>query len=143
MVLPAAAADRPHQGHRASTATGCWVGVEIGSLQVSKDFGESFTELPVDPDPQECDIHRILVHPARPERIIIANGIVGHDVERGRRQDLQRMKMPGEANYPDAIVIHPDEPDLLFMSAGVGWPVHWYRAWPRARKDLQQPRRRQ
>jgi hypothetical protein len=43
-----------------------WVGVEIGSLQVSKDFGKSFTELPVDPDPQECDIHRILVHPARP-----------------------------------------------------------------------------
>ena len=53
------------------------VGVEIGSLQVSNDFGESFTELPVDPDPQECDIHRILVHPARPDRIIIANGIVG------------------------------------------------------------------
>ena len=34
--------------------------------------------------------------------------------------------MPAEANYPDAIVIHPDQPDLLFMSAGVGWPVHWY-----------------
>ena len=27
-----------------------WVGVEIGSLQVSNDFGASFTELPVDPD---------------------------------------------------------------------------------------------
>jgi hypothetical protein len=36
------------------------------------------------------------------------------------------MKMPDEANYPDAVVIHPDQPDLLFMSAGVGWPVHWY-----------------
>jgi len=36
------------------------------------------------------------------------------------------MKMPAEANYPDAVVIHPDQPDLLFMSAGVGWPVHWY-----------------
>ena len=53
------------------------VGIEIGALLVSKDFGESFVELPVDPDPQECDIHRILVHPARPDRIIIANGIVG------------------------------------------------------------------
>ena len=38
----------------------------------------------------------------------------------------QKMKMPDEANYPDAVVIHPDQPDLLFMSAGVGWPVHWY-----------------
>ena len=24
------------------------------------------------------------------------------------------------------VAIHPDQPDLLFMSAGVGWPVHWY-----------------
>ena len=36
-----------------------WVGVEIGSLQYSDDFGKSFTELTVDPDPRECDIHRI------------------------------------------------------------------------------------
>ncbi len=103
-----------------------WVGVEIGSLQVSTDFGASFTELPVDPDPQECDIHRILVHPARPDRIIIANGIVGMMSSEDGGKSFQRMKMPAEANYPDAVVIHPDQPDLLFMSAGVGWPVHWY-----------------
>ena len=54
-----------------------WAGVEIGSLQVSQDFGKSFAELTVDPDPRECDIHRILVHPDRPGRIIVANGIVG------------------------------------------------------------------
>ena len=103
-----------------------WVGVEIGSLQVSNDFGQSFAELPVDPDPQECDIHRILVHPARPDRIIIANGIVGMMSSEDGGKSFQRMKMPAEANYPDAVVIHPDQPDLLFMSAGVGWPVHWY-----------------
>jgi photosystem II stability/assembly factor-like uncharacterized protein len=102
------------------------VGVEIGSLQVSDDFGESFRELAVDPDPQECDIHRILVHPARPDRIIIANGIVGMMASEDGGKSFRRMKMPAEANYPDAIVIHPDKPDLLFMSAGVGWPVHWY-----------------
>ncbi|HEY5962878.1 MAG TPA: hypothetical protein VIU42_02560, partial [Xanthobacteraceae bacterium] len=99
-----------------------WVGVEIGSLQVSNDFGASFTELPVDPDPQECDIHRILVHPARPNRIIIANGIVGMMSSEDGGNSFQRMKMPAEANYPDAVVIHPGQPDLLFMSAGVGWP---------------------
>jgi photosystem II stability/assembly factor-like uncharacterized protein len=103
-----------------------WVGVEIGSLQVSDDFGASFTELPVDPDPQECDIHRILVHPARPNRIIIANGIVGMMMSDDGGKSFRRMAMPAEANYPDAVVIHPDQPDLLFMSAGVGWPVHWY-----------------
>jgi len=103
-----------------------WVGVEIGSLQFSDDFGRSFTELPVDPDPRECDIHRILVHPARPDRIIIANGIVGMMASEDGGRSFRCMKMPADANYPDAVVLHPDEPDLLFMSAGVGWPVHWY-----------------
>jgi photosystem II stability/assembly factor-like uncharacterized protein len=103
-----------------------WVGVEIGSLQVSDDFGKRFTELPVDPDPRECDIHRVLVHPARPNRIIIANGIVGMMVSEDGGATWRKMKMPADANYPDAVVIHPDEPDLMFMSAGVGWPVHWY-----------------
>jgi hypothetical protein len=102
------------------------VGVEIGSLQVSKDFGESFTELPVDPDPQECDIHRILVHPARPDRIIIANGLVGLMTSEDRGITWRRNPMPAGANYPDATVIHPDAPDLVYMSAGVGWPPHWY-----------------
>src|SRR4051812_17138608 len=102
------------------------VGVEIGSLQVSKDFGESFTELPVDPDPQECDIHRILVHPARPDRIVIANGLVGMMTSDDRGATWRKNPMPTGANYPDAVVIHPDQPDLIFMSAGVGWPPHWY-----------------
>ncbi len=103
-----------------------WAGVEIGSLQFSDDFGQTFTELPVDPDPRECDIHRILVHPARPNRIIIANGIVGMMASEDGGKSFTRIKMPADANYPDAVVLHPDEPDLLFMSAGVGWPVHWY-----------------
>jgi hypothetical protein len=102
------------------------VGVEIGSLQVSMDFGESFTELPVDPDPQECDIHRILVHPARPDRIVIANGLVGMMTSDDRGRTWRKNPMPAGANYPDAVVIHPDQPDLMFMSAGVGWPPHWY-----------------
>jgi hypothetical protein len=112
-----------------------WVGVEIGSLQVSEDFGKSFTELAVDPDPQECDIHRVLVHPARPNRIVVVNGIVGMMVSEDGGATFQRMKMPAEADYPDAVVIHPDEPDLMFMSAGVGWPVHWY-ALGRARGTI-------
>jgi photosystem II stability/assembly factor-like uncharacterized protein len=103
-----------------------WAGVEIGSLQVSQDFGKSFDELILDPDPRECDIHRILVHPDRPSRIIVANGIVGMMASDDAGKSFTKMKMPPDANYPDAVVIHPGQPDLLFMSAGVGWPVHWY-----------------
>jgi photosystem II stability/assembly factor-like uncharacterized protein len=76
------------------------VGVEIGSLQVSNDFGESFVELPVDPDPRECDIHRILVHPSRPDRIIIANGIVGMMASDDGGRTFYKMKMPPRRQLP-------------------------------------------
>ena len=102
------------------------VGIEIGALLVSTDFGESFVDLKVDPDPQECDIHRILVHPERPDRLIIANGIVGMMASEDGGKTWLKIPMPPAADYPDAIVIHPEQPDLLFMTAGVGWPLHWY-----------------
>lgn len=104
------------------------VGIEIGALLVSKDFGESFVELPVDADPLECDIHRILVHPDRPDRILIANGLVGVMTSEDRGATWRRNTMPQHANYPDPIVVSPKDPDLVFMSAGTGWPSNWYVA---------------
>ena len=102
------------------------VGIEIGALLVSKDFGESFTELVVDPDPVECDIHRVLVHPDRPHRLIVANGIVGVVSSDDDGATWRKSPMPPHADYPDAIVVHPDAPDTVFLTAGVGWPSHWY-----------------
>ncbi|HZL31648.1 MAG TPA: hypothetical protein VFC54_11415 [Pseudolabrys sp.] len=103
------------------------VGIEIGALLVSTDFGQSFTDLTVDPVIGENDIHRILVHPARPNRIIIANGIVGVMTSDDNGNTWRKNPMPPDANYPDPIVIHPDQPDLVFLTAGVGWPPHWYK----------------
>lgn len=103
------------------------VGIEIGALLMSEDFGESFVELRVDPNPVECDIHRILVHSSRPERIIVANGIVGLMTSEDRGAVWQKNPMPPDANYPDAIVLDPNNPDTIFMTAGAGWPPHWYR----------------
>jgi len=103
------------------------VGIEIGALLVSRDFGKSFTELPVDPNPVECDLHRVLVHPDRPRRIIIANGIVGVMSSDDDGTTWRKNPMPPAADYPDAIVLHPDDPDTVFLTAGVGWPSHWYK----------------
>ena len=111
------------------------VGIEIGALLVSKDFGESFTELAVDPDPVECDIHRVLVHPERPHRIIVANGIVGVMSSDDDGATWRKNPMPPNADYPDAIVIHPDDPDTVFLTAGVGWPSHWYEIGRRAARS--------
>jgi photosystem II stability/assembly factor-like uncharacterized protein len=102
------------------------VGIEIGALLVSKDFGESFIDLHVDANPVECDIHRILVHAARPRRFIVANGIVGVMSSDDGGTSWRKNPMPPNADYPDAIVLHPDDPDTVFLTAGFGWPSHWY-----------------
>jgi photosystem II stability/assembly factor-like uncharacterized protein len=120
----------PHIGHVKDIAfdgQNLMVGIEIGGLLVSKDFGASFTELPVDPNPVECDIHRIVVHAKRPGRIIVANGIVGVMFSEDSGETWARSKMPLRAEYPDAIVVDPENPDMIYLGVGDGWPPHWYQ----------------
>ncbi len=54
-----------------------FVGIEIGALLVSDDFGRSFKDLRIDPDPTECDVHHILIDPSEPQRMLAAVGLVG------------------------------------------------------------------
>jgi hypothetical protein len=105
-----------------------FAGVEIGALAVSSDAGKSFRELALDPDPRECDVHRILLHPARPQRIIVTNGLMGVVRSDDEGNTWARLPLPPKSNYPDAAVLHPDDPDVLFMTMGVGWPPHWYQS---------------
>jgi photosystem II stability/assembly factor-like uncharacterized protein len=104
-----------------------YVGIEIGALLRSRDGGATFEDLCVDPDPGECDLHRILIHPKRPGRILIANGLMGLMRSNDGGKSWSKDGPLPEMNYPDAYVMHPDDPDLLFVSAAVGWPPHWYK----------------
>jgi hypothetical protein len=120
----------PHAGHiKDITFDGnrLMVGIEIGALLLSQDFGESFVELPIDNNPVECDIHRIVLHADRPNRLIVANGIVGLMTSEDRGRTWTKNTMPAGAEYPDAIVCHPQDPDLIFVAVGDGWPPHWYQ----------------
>ena len=104
-----------------------FVGIEIGALLVSTDGGETFCDLALDPDPRECDVHRLIVHKDRPGELLVANGLMGIMRSDDDGAHWRRMPLPDGANYPDPIVMHPDDPDLLFLSVGVGWPPHWYK----------------
>lgn len=102
------------------------VGIEIGGCMVSTDGGETFSELPVEPEVIERDIHRILLHPDRPDRIVVANGIVGVATSEDRGATWTRNPMLPHAEYPDAFVINPRNPDEFILAAGDGWPNNWY-----------------
>jgi photosystem II stability/assembly factor-like uncharacterized protein len=120
----------PHLGHVKDIVIDgkrLFVGIEVGALLVSEDEGRSFTPLPIDPDPREVDLHRVLIHPKKPDRILISNGLAGTMVSEDRGQTWRRGLNPPGIDYPDPLVMHPDDPDLLFMAGAVGWPPHWYK----------------
>lgn len=104
-----------------------FVGIEIGGLFVSSDGGETFKDLPLHPEVRERDVHRALLHPSAPGRILVSNGLLGMMRSDDDGVTWDRGAMPPESNYPDAIAMHPDDPNLLFLSVGVGWPPHWYK----------------
>jgi photosystem II stability/assembly factor-like uncharacterized protein len=126
----------PHLGHVKDIVVhrgnDLLVGIEVGALLRSSDEGASFEELPVSADFTDIDIHRILVHPERPERIILATGWgLRASEDRGRSWT----ELPAlDINYPDAFVMHPDDPDLMVVAGARGYPPNWYeinRARPR------------
>ena len=104
-----------------------FAGIEVGALVMSEDGGHSFTDLKVDPDPVECDMHRLLIDPRTPDRMIAAVGLVGLIRTEDGGASWTRDPSLTEMEYPDGLVMHPDRPDLLFMAVGVGWPPTWYR----------------
>jgi photosystem II stability/assembly factor-like uncharacterized protein len=119
----------PHVGHVldiAAIGERLYVGIEVGALLRSDDGGASFVELPVNPDVSEVDIHRLALHPQRPDRIIAATGwgMIYSD-DRGATW-RKGTALPG-IHYPVPLVMHPDDPELLFVAGGEGWPPNWYQ----------------
>lgn len=118
----------PHIGHvkDIEAINDClYVGIEVGALLRSDDGGRTFTELPVDPDVGEVDIHKLALNVQRPARIIAATGwgiIISED---GGASWQKGIALP-RIDYPVPLVIHPQDPDLLFVAGGEGWPPNWY-----------------
>ena len=127
-----AAPHRSRQGHRCSTATPGCSSASSTRRQLSllsTDFGETFMELEVDPDPRERDIHRILVHPERPDPHHRRERYRRSDDQRRPRQDLgAATRCRTRRTIPTPSCCRQTNPDLAFMTAGTGLPSNWYVA---------------
>lgn len=104
-----------------------YVGIEIGALLVSEDAAETFRDLLIDPDPKECDVHRLLINPHDPRRMHAALGLVALVRSEDSGATWTRDPILPSMEYPDAFVMHPDQPEVLFLCAGYGWPPMWYK----------------
>lgn len=118
----------PHLGHVKDIVVedggALLVGIEVGAMLRSTDAGASFTELPVFDDVSDIDIHQILLHPARPDRCIVATGW-GLRISEDRGATWRDLPAAG-LNYPDGLVAHPTDPDLLFVAGAPGYPPNWF-----------------
>lgn len=96
--------------------------IEQGGLYVSRDDGETWTQIPG----MYADIHRCVINPLKPERMYVTGGeglwlstdagerwknVFGHGSETG--------------GYPDQLVYKPSDPDYMLVSAGQKSPGDW------------------
>lgn len=102
------------------------IGIEVGALLSSEDGGKSFVELPVSDELAEIDIHRIIIHSATPDRIIVATGWGLLESNDAGKHWTPMAPLP-KIHYPVPIVNHPTDPNLLFVAGGEGWPPQWYK----------------
>lgn len=96
--------------------------IEVGGLLKSTDAGRSWQELHGIYE----DAHRLVVHPHDPKKIYVVTGRGLYVTLDGGETFEQWISRPSEiGNYPDGLVLHPRQPDLMFISASQHGPGAW------------------
>lgn len=101
-----------------------YASIEVGGLLKSTDAGQSWRCL----TGFEDDVHRITVTAARPDAVYMANGLGGvySSPDAGENWQILTDKSARIA-YPDALIVAPQRPDLVFTAGGLYDPGAWYR----------------
>ncbi len=118
----------PHVGHvkhinflPGDPAT-VFAGIEQGGLLKSTDAGQTWSEV----HGVDEDIHRVMVHPFDTQRIYTVTGAGTYVTSDGGATWEHRLDREHEVGgYPDQLVFHPRNPDLMFLSAAHHNPGAW------------------
>ena len=98
-----------------------YVGVEVGGAFKSTDGGRTFRELSGFYE----DVHRMMTVPSRPNDVYMSTGralYFSHD----RGDSWEEQTLPeNRISYPDALVILPNQPDLMFTAGSSSSPGAW------------------
>lgn len=99
-----------------------FVSIEQGGLLKSTDAGKTFIDIPG----MDSDVHRTAINPLNPDRIYITGGdgtYVTSDA--GATWEHWTTTEHEIGGYPDFLLVHPRNPDLVFVAAAQHGPGSW------------------
>jgi photosystem II stability/assembly factor-like uncharacterized protein len=120
--------------HDPTTIYAC---IEQGALLKSTDSGKSWAELNTvgffrdkeRPAEHFYDVHKALVDPRDPKKILVTGGAGFYvTVDGGGRWERWTSPDWAEDVYPDGFVLSPRNPDLLFVAAAEHNPSTWRKS---------------
>jgi photosystem II stability/assembly factor-like uncharacterized protein len=117
----------PHEAHVKNIvfdprdANTIYAGVEVGGAFKSTDAGKTWTEMSGFYE----DVHRLYTVPATPDHVYMATGEgLYHSTDAGK--NWAKMPLPeGRIKYPDALIVMPTRPDVVFTAGSIGSPGDW------------------
>jgi photosystem II stability/assembly factor-like uncharacterized protein len=97
--------------------------VEVGALLRSRDEGETWEEL----TPEYPDIHRCVIPPTNLDRLYVTGGDgIYVSSTGGSSWEHWSDRSADIGGYPDQLVYHPSNPDLMFICAAHKSPGTWH-----------------
>ena len=121
---PPGIAHTKHINFHPRDARTLFIGVEQGGLLKSTDAGKTFQVIPGMDD----DVHRTVINPLNPDRIYITTGIGMYVSGDGGKTWEQWTDLHHEiGGYPDLLVLHPRQPELLFVASAQKGPGSWFQ----------------
>jgi photosystem II stability/assembly factor-like uncharacterized protein len=95
--------------------------IEVGGALKSTDGGKTWQEMHGFYE----DVHRVVIPPQAPDRMYITGGDgVFFSADAGDNWE-HLTDRTARISYPDGLVIHPDNSDLMFMSGSICSPGAW------------------
>lgn len=102
--------------------TTIYASIEVGGLLKSTDAGESWQELKGVYE----DVHRLVIHPYNPKRMYVTGGNGLYVTSDGGTTWEHWTSRTAEiGGYPDMLLYHPKQPDLMLIAAAHDSPGTW------------------
>jgi photosystem II stability/assembly factor-like uncharacterized protein len=99
-----------------------YVSVEVGGLLRSTDGGETWHDVPG----MYEDVHRLVIRPDQPEHMYVSGGAGLWQSDDGGEHWRNTTDHHHEiGGYPDQLVYHPNNPELMFVAAAKDSPGAW------------------